>query len=321
MKNPTKEDQPPQSGATLRGAVRPSSSGMFDQTQSIAGVIGVIPGEVSPEEKARARQMLNALQQVRDRSPISAAQNATPKAREHSVAASQDVKRKRVKLDDIFAPALAEVGYKKVAKLTYRGEWSTPEVEHVLTLDTSGSPKVYLGGVAGLRNPRTSAFADQCRNRYAHPVILRCLRESGYVYPPWSCPSGLPLFALTPDRFSWRLDLSAQSPSDLAQALSEFVRSKLVPLVSPVISTAAFLEFLERNEEPVLWARMGGSTQAAIVAFLARKLGIAREKTKASLITRAKLIENGIDTTRLTPETYIDHILDDAEVAVAQAAP
>ena len=51
---------------------------------------------------------------------------------------------------------------------------------------------------------------------------------------------------------------------------------------------------------------MGGSTQAAIVAFLARKLGIAREKTKASLITRAKLIENGIDTMRLTPETYID---------------
>jgi hypothetical protein len=32
------------------------------------------------------------------------------------------------------------------------------------------------------------------------------------------------------------------------------------------------------------------------------------------------LIANGGDTTRLTPETYIDHILDDAEAAVAQAA-
>ena len=60
--------------------------------------------------------------------------------------------------------------------------------------------------------------------------------------------------------------------------------------------------------------------RAALVVFLARQLSVPREKTKALLLTHARDIENGIDRTRLTAESYIDHILDDAEAAVAQAA-
>jgi hypothetical protein len=316
MKKPTMEGQPPQSPA----APGPSESEMPEQSQSIAGVIGVVRGEVSPEEKAQARQMLNALQQVRDRSPPLTGPKTDSRAQEHSDAASHNVNWKRVKLDDVLAPALAEVGYKKVAKLTYLGEWSTKEVEHVLTLETYGVPKIYLYGDAGLRNPQASAFADQCRDRYADPGLLRCLRETGYVYPPWFCPTQFPIGLLLGGKLPWSLDMSACSPNEVARTLAESVRSKLVPFVSPVVSAAAFLEFLERNQEPVLWVRTSGCAQAAIVAYLAAALGVDRATTKTRLLQNARSIVGCLDETRLTPESYIEHILDDAEVAVAQTA-
>lgn len=320
MKKPTTEGQSPKSGAADQNPIGRSDSAAQDEPQSIAGVIGVVPGEASPEEKARARQMLNALQQIRGGSPASADRNAGARSHERSDAVAGDVKRKRTKLDDILAPALAEVGYEKVAKLTYRGEWSTPEVEHVLTLDASGAPKIYLSGDSGLRNPQASAFAVQCRDRYADPIILQCLRETGYVRPPWFCPTQFPIGVLLGWGITWSLDMSAYSPSELARTLAESVRSKLVPFVRPVTSMAAFLEFLERNQEPVLWARTGGCVQAAIIAYLAAALGVDRATTEARLLQNVRSMTAWLDETRLTPETYIDHILDDAEAAVAQAA-
>ncbi len=61
------------------------------------------------------------------------------------------------------------------------------------------------------------------------------------------------------------------------------------------MSTAAFLEFLDRNEEPVLWVRTGGCEQAAIVAYLAATLGLDRAKTKARLLRNARSIVSCLD--------------------------
>jgi hypothetical protein len=77
---------------------------------------------------------------------------------------------------------------------------------------------------------------------------------------------------------------------------------------------------LESDREPLRWYSRGPYYRAALVAYLARTLGVARKTTKASLLAHAKLIENGIDTTRLTADSYIDHILDDADAAVARSA-
>jgi hypothetical protein len=137
--------------------------------------------------------MLNALQQIRDRSPRANDQNADPRSREHSDAASVDVKRKRMKLDDILAPALAEVGYKKVAKLTYRASWSTEDVEQFLSFDTYGNPKQYLTGDAGFRNLKAEAFAEQCQQRYASKTYFLCMPKGGYVYPPYFCLMNFPI--------------------------------------------------------------------------------------------------------------------------------
>lgn len=202
---------------------------MPDQPQPIAGVIGVTGPQVSLEEKAHARQMLNALQQIRDRSPRPTGPDPDP----HSEAASRSASPKRKKLDDLLAPVLAEAGYKKVAKLTYRGEWSTPEVEHVLTLETYGVPKIYLYGDAGLRNPQASTFADQCTERYADPLILRCLRESGYVHPPWHSPTHFPIGLLIRGKLPWSLDMSTYSPSELARTLAEICAIQACPVREP----------------------------------------------------------------------------------------
>lgn len=88
MKKPTGKSPSPQSGAVDQAPLGPSGSATLDEPQSIAGVIGVVPGEVSPEEKARARQMLNALEQIRERSPRPSRQGISPPPQEHSAAAS-----------------------------------------------------------------------------------------------------------------------------------------------------------------------------------------------------------------------------------------
>lgn len=292
----------------------------LDLPQTIAGVIDVVPGKVSLEEKVRARQALNALQQVQDRSPRPPSGDAVSQSEGPLSAAPSNLRQKRIKIDDILAPALAMIGYKKVAKLTYRGEWSSAYVEHILTLETVGTPKIYLCGDAGLRNPRATAFVNQCRGRYAHPIILRDPYGTAYVDPPWFCPTHFPIGIPISGKLPWRLDMSAYSPSDLAQTLTEAVQSKLVPLVRPIVSTAALLELVERNEEPVLWVRTGACEQAAIVAYLAAALGADRMRTKALLLRNARWLGGWLDEPRVTPESYIDHILDDADIFVAQTA-
>ncbi len=319
MKKPTTEDPSPRSSAADQGAVGPSESATLDLPQTIAGVIGVVPGEASLEEKARARQMLNALQRVRDRSPRSAGWNVNPRLQEHSDAAAGDVSRKRMKLDDILAPALAEVGYKKVAKRTYRASWSTDDVEQFLSFDTNGNPKQYLTGNAGLRNMKAEAFAEQCQQRYASKGYFQCMPKGGYVYPPYFCPMHFSIGSL----FGWEvgsLDIWAFSPDELARSVLEPIQSKLIPCIGGVTTVERLHDFLESDREPLRWYMRGPYYRAALVAYLARTLGVARDKTKASLLTHSMWIANGIDTTRLTPETYINHILDDAEAAVAQTA-
>ena len=302
-------------GANPSNEAEDPTRGMFDGIQSIAGVIEVIPGDVSPEERARARQMLDALQKIRDAAPQTAVEaQASPS----SDITPSGAKRKRTKLDDALAAALSHVGYRRIAKFTYRGEWSTPVVEHVLTFDAYGVPKVYLSGDAGLRNPQASAFADQCLSRYGTPQFLKVLRESGYVYPPWWCQTHFPIGRL----FGWKvrssLDMTFLSSEDAASSVAKSVAADLLPLVRRVVSLETFLDFLARNEEPLLWVRAGPGTQAAIVAYLACAVGCSRVWTRAQLLRDPKLMLGSIDSARLTPEAYVDHILDDAEAAVAE---
>jgi hypothetical protein len=226
----------------------------------------------------------------------------------------------KVKLDDLLTSALAPVGYLRVEKLTYRARWSTDDVEQVLSFDTYGNPKEFLTGDAGLRNTKAEAFAAQCIQRYASPTYFRSLPKGGYVYPPFHCAMHFSMGSL----FGWGVRGSLNTPDfsadELARAVVEPIQSTLIPCIAGVTTIERLHDFLESDREPLSWYVRGSSYRAALVAYLARKLGVTRDKTKASLLTHSRRIANGIDTTRLTPESYIDHILDDADAAVAQTA-
>jgi hypothetical protein len=217
----------------------------------------------------------------------------------------------RIKLDDLMTTTLAPLGYRRVDKLTYRADWSTAEVEHVLSIDTYGNPKAFLHGSADLRNKEADAFARQCQQRYADKGILRAMREGAYVEPPWFCLTSFSIGAFF-GWPGWSLNTPEFSPNALARAVADPIRAKLIPYVGGVTTLQSLPSFLECDEEPMQWIMHRADHRAAIIAWLAAKLGLDRQKTKATLLAHARLYVNVIDTTRLTPETYIEHILDDA---------
>jgi hypothetical protein len=106
------------------------------------------------------------------------------------------------------------------------------------------------------------------------------------------------------------------SPNELARTVQEAVEGKLTPYLGQITTSATLLEFLERDEEPMRWFRMGGYPRSAYVAYLACKLGRARSETKGVLVKYGANIVGGIDNARLTLHTFIDELLDDAEAAV-----
>ncbi len=287
--------------------------------QSIAGVIRRVGGKVSPEEQAEAKRLLKVIEKIRSRLPEASGGDPRASGTSDPGASATSAKPKHAELDDILAPGLAEAGYRKVAKLTYRGEWSTPEVEHVLTFETYGVPQDYLCGDAGFRNRAAEAFATECRQRYAHRGILRALRDSGYKYPPWFCSMRFSIGGL----FGWKtrelIDMTEYSSDQLARTITELVRSKLIPFVTDIVAIASLLNLLERDDAPMIWVRTGGS-RFAIVAYLAAAIGADRVKTRATLLKHAGILRTWVDAPRLTPETYIEHILDDAEAAVRSRA-
>jgi hypothetical protein len=223
--------------------------------------------------------------------------------------------KNRPKLDGLLAEALREAGYKRVAKLTYRTDWSTPEVEHLLTFDTYGRPKQFLTGDIGLRNREADTFAEQCQRRYAAPVI----RNSDFVPPPWWCWMHCSLGMLA----NWKganLNTPYYTQAEFMQKVAASVRDFLVPYVGGITTIERFYDFLAQDSEPMRWFRSGGYFRAAEVAFLGRKLGVAPDKLEQTLLPRRRETINGIDMKMLTPDEYIARIVGDAGEAVAAAS-
>jgi hypothetical protein len=143
---------------------------------SINGPFRVVARLASAEARAKAEAISEAGLGDNDAEQMNQPQEAPDNEQDSNV--SVGPKEKKVKLDDLLAGALAKVGYVRVGKLAYRAAWSTQDVEHFLTFDPYGTPKIYLQGDVCLRNKEADAFAEQCRCRYTSPVFEISL-------PPW----------------------------------------------------------------------------------------------------------------------------------------
>jgi hypothetical protein len=275
------------------------------------GIASPIPGAVvSPEARKLAEEWLKLAFPNLD--PNELRRSDQPRPEEDSNISVQVAPQKKIKLDDLLASALTQIGYERVAKLVYRARWSTPEIEHMLRFDSFGTPKIYLEGDPGMRNVAAEAFARRCQRHYATGLM-----QQSAPIDQWWCPVHFSLGAYCgwPGRSC--LNTLEYNSDELARKVVDDTRSKLIPLVGAVKTSADLLTFLERSDlttPPLI--QLGGFYRAALIAFLARKVGAAREETRSFLLGLSLYIRNGLDKSRFTPETYIDQILDDADAAV-----
>src|SRR5580698_6574902 len=197
MKPPVSSNnkEPTDAGVEADLKARPHDRPTLEEKFPISGPIGRATGVVS----AAARQEAKAIHAMIFGDKATRRRNDAP-AQEGSSGNSIGVtaawqpyadgdsnilvgKKGSVKLDDLLTKALAPIGYIRVAKLTYRANWSTDDVEQFLSFDTYGNPKQYLSSSAGLRNLRAEAFAKQCHERYADKIFFRDMPKGGYVFP------------------------------------------------------------------------------------------------------------------------------------------
>ena len=333
MKPPVSSNnkEPTDAGVEADLKARPHDRPTLEENFPISGPIGRATGVVS----AAARQEAKAIHAMIFGDKATRRRNDAP-AQEGSSGNSIGVtaawqpyadgdsnilvgKKGSVKLDDLLTKALAPIGYIRVAKLTYRANWSTDDVEQFLSFDTYGNPKQYLSSSAGLRNLRAEAFAKQCHERYADKIFFRDMPKGGYVFPPFFCPVHFDAGTFCCWGRRGSLNIPDFSPSELAAKVVGELSAKLIPLVGAIRSCADLLKFLSNPDMKASpYIQMGDYYRAAQIAFLSRRLGIPRAETQTILRAFARGIRNGIDTERFTPESYIEQILDDADAAVAQ---
>ena len=190
----------------------------------------------------------------------------------------------------------------------------------MLRFDTYGNPKEFLTADAGLRNNEAEAFAKQCKGRYAHPTFVQAKSQDGYWNSPWFCPMHFPVGELLHWGPRGSVNLAGLNPERIKEAAISGVASTLVPFVCKIQTIATLLAFLESDTKPCQWPMRAPYYRAALVAYLAAMLDRPQDQTRDLLREHAWMIANGLDASRVTPETYIAPILEDAAAAVAQGA-
>jgi hypothetical protein len=315
MKEPPTGDRAPdgRAGAAEGKFDGPAkTSGDAVKLPRINGPIGISSAPMSDEARAQTLALISSVLGNPESWPRAAEDEPAPREDSNITIGARG--KTRPKLDDLLAQALRQAGYKRVAKLTYRADWSTPEVEHILTFDTYGRPKQFLIGDIGLRNRAADAFAEECQRRYADPVI----RRSDFVPPPWWCWMHGSLGMLA----NWKgsnLNTPDYTQDELLETVAAAVRDYLTPYVGGVTTIERLYHFLAQDTEPIRWFRTGPHFRAAEVAFLGRKVGVAPGKLEELLSPHQRAMKNNIDATMFTPEEYIARIIQDAGAAVGAA--
>jgi len=114
----------------------------------------------------------------------------------------------------------------------------------------------------------------------------------------------------------WSLTLSTQPEADLVNLVKGAVRDQLLPVIRDVTNLGRLLSLLERDDEPVRWVHVNGAMRAAQTAFLASALGMGTVEIRSMLRRRENDLFAHLRGAKLNSASYIDRIIDDAEIAV-----
>jgi hypothetical protein len=201
---------------------------------------------------------------------------------------------------------LAELGYLRLKKRTFKASWSSADVEHFLFFS------LYSGGhyficQFGMRNPPAERFALECLRLYAGPAF-----ESVRFDPRYSCSMRFSLGRLARWGFRSSLTMSEISQPALADKVKSDVRDLLLPAVRSILAPADLFSLLIKDTEPCRWLGVSGALRSAMIVYLGRRMGMETRELESMLQPHLIDIVGGVQR-GVAPSSFLSEVLRSAE--------
>jgi hypothetical protein len=209
--------------------------------------------------------------------------------------------------------ALAEIGYRRLKRHVYRGEWST-EIEHFLYFRLTGTPKEFISANFGIRTKDADAFAHRAITAYEGEIFR--------LFPVGKDPDNCVMRFTFGQLASWsgtaRLYIPAMSGPALAAKIQHDIARILVPVVRQVTTLDRFLGLALSNTEFCPWVGGNGAMRAAVIIYVARQLGAQPDDIRAMLAPYQMRIEPQLRKGREPdPGAYIEKLIADADASLS----
>ena len=200
---------------------------------------------------------------------------------------------------------LAELGYLRLKKRTYKASWSSKDVEHFLFLSLH-SGRHYFTSDFGIRNPPAERFALECLKLYGGPFF-----QSIRFDPRYHCSMRFSLGRLAGWGSPSSLTISDISEADLADKVKSDVRDHLLPAVRSILAPADLFSLLIKDVEPCRWLGVSGALRSAMIVYLGRRMGIETRELESILQPHLRDITGGVQR-GVAPSFFLSEVLREA---------
>jgi len=201
-----------------------------------------------------------------------------------------------------MTPGLAELGYLRLKKRTYKASWSSTDVEHFLFFSLYGGGN-YFTCYFGIRNPPAQRFALECLKLYGGSLFQTVRFDHRY-----SCSMRFSLGGLAGWGPQWSLTISDMSEAALADKVKCDVRDLLFPVVRSILAPADLFSLLIKDVEPCRWLGVSGAIRAAMIVYLGRRMGIQTSELESMLQPYLKDIAGSVGR-EVASYSFLEEIL------------
>jgi hypothetical protein len=207
--------------------------------------------------------------------------------------------------------ALADLGYRRLKRHTYRADWSTG-VEHFIYFQLYGTPADFLAASFGIRTKESERFAIQSIQTYGSEVDRRFRRHDERS----DCYMRGSLGQLASWGMRSSLTVSSMSGPALAAKIKHDIEALLFPVIRGITSLDLLLSFWLTDAEPCPWYRCNGAMRAAMIVNVARRVGVAPAEIRKLLEPHLREIGRPHLHRAREPDPgrYVDNVIRDAFV-------
>jgi len=208
--------------------------------------------------------------------------------------------------EKLITSGLAELGYRRLKKRTYKASWSSADVEHFLFLSLHAGGR-YFSCDFGIRNPPAELFALECVKLYGGPAF-----QSIRFDPRDGCSMRFSLGGLARWDILWSLKISGMSEATLADKVTCAVRDLLLPVVRSILAPADLFSLLTKDVEPCRWLSVSGALRVAMIVYLGRRMGMETRELEAMMQPHLRDITNGVER-GVAPSFFLSEVLQSAD--------